>query len=99
MCYYFPSDEIPQSNKCQSLTLALSACKSLSATAAVMSRAVISPELPLLKTRADEQLDGAEQAFPKTFFSFVSLPESRYIGGTLKLASFLCSFCSLIKAL
>jgi len=60
---------------------------------------ISSPELPLLKIWADEQLYGAEQAFSRTFFSFVSLPESGYTPGNLKLASFLCSFCSFMQAL
>jgi len=71
----FPLDEIPQSHKCQSLTLTPSVLQEPSCCSSddVQSDNFLSPELPLLKTGADERLCGAEQVFPKNIFSFASL--------------------------
>lgn len=100
MCHYFPSDAISQSNKCQSLTLALSACKSLSATAAVMSRVVISHLQNCFSSKSGLMSSLMEQSRrSQKHFSVLFPFQKAHTGGTLKLASFLCSFCSFIQAL
>lgn len=74
MCRYFLLDEIPQPHTCQNLTLALSACKSLLAAVAAMSRVVISHLQNCLSSKAGagKQLGGAgipREHFP-VLFSF-----------------------------